>query len=124
MTNPVPGLNIRITGPFDQAEVNLSTFTGPLVVSIPNDAELFPGGKVYVILGPNSDAPAWEGAQIDAGEWQKDTEQYQRRSNLKLEVPKQDLLRFKNQTTLLRYIAQSESNMQIISEPISLTVTT
>ncbi|KAA8560651.1 hypothetical protein FX985_00701 [Pseudomonas extremaustralis] len=124
MTNPVPGLNIPIKGPFDQAEVSLSTFTGPLVVSIPNDAELFLRGTVYAILGLDSEKPAWEGAKIKAGEWQKNTEQYQRLSNLKVEVPKQDLLQFKNQTTQLRYQTIGESSIRVISEPISLTITT
>lgn len=123
MVNPAPDLNIPITRP-NQAEVSLSKFTGPLVVSIPNDAELFPGGTVCAILGEDPEEPAWEGDSINAGKWQEDTEEYQRLSNLTVEVPKQVLLQFKGKTTQLRYQAIGESGLSISSEPISLTVTT
>lgn len=122
MENPVPGLNIPIIGPFDQAEVTLATFTGPLVVSIPNDAKLFPEGKVYAILGPDTENPAWTGTAVNAGEWRDDEEEYQQYANLKVEVPKTALEQFANQTTLLRYQTIGESSMPVSSEPISLTI--
>ncbi|QDG58682.1 hypothetical protein [Pseudomonas sp. NIBRBAC000502773] len=122
MENPVPGLNIPVTEPFYQAEVSLSKFTGPLVASIPNDAKLFPEGTVYAILGADPEEPAWRGAKVNAGRWQASTGQYQQSANLKVEIPKEALERFTNQTTLLRYQTIGESSMSVSSEPISLTI--
>ncbi len=122
MENPVPELNIPINGPSDQAQISLCTFTGPLVVSIPSNARLFAEGMVYAILGADPENPAWEGAKISAGELQEDTDEYQQLSNLKVEVPKKVLERFKNQTIQLRYQTIGESSLPFSSGQISLTI--
>ncbi|MBF6026274.1 hypothetical protein ICY20_00925 [Pseudomonas sp. P115] len=122
MALPVPGLNIPVTEPFDQAEVSLSTLTGPLVVSIPEDAILFADGTVNVILGLDPENPAWEGAKISAGRWHNDTEEYQQLTNVKIDVPKTALEQFVNKTTQLCYIAIGTSGLTNSSDPISLTI--
>ncbi len=122
MENPVPELNIPINGPSDQAQISLCTFTGPLVLSIPSNARLFAEGMVYAILGADPENPAWKGAKISAGELQEDTDQYQQLSNLKVEVPKKVLERFKNQTIQLRYQTIGESSLPFSSGQISLTI--
>ncbi|RMT85378.1 hypothetical protein ALP39_03635 [Pseudomonas marginalis pv. marginalis] len=122
MENPVPELNIPINGPSDQAQISLCTFTGPLVVSIPNNARLFAEGMVYAIMGADPENPDWEGDKIIAGESQEDTDQYQQLSNLKVEVPKKVLERFKNQTIPLRYQTIGESSLTRSSDQISLTI--
>ncbi|PRA18816.1 hypothetical protein CQ014_05995 [Pseudomonas lurida] len=122
MENPVPGLTITVTGPFDQAEISLSTFTGPLVVFIPEDARLFPEGTVYAILGADPEEPAWSGDKISAGECPEDAQDYQQLPNLTVEVPKSALERFADQTTLLRYQTIGESSVPLSSAPISLTI--
>ncbi|MBD8194709.1 hypothetical protein IFR35_26925 [Pseudomonas fluorescens] len=122
MENPVPDLNIPINGASDQAQISLCAFTGPLVISIPSNARLFAEGTVYAILGADPENPDGVGAKISAGEWQEDTEQYQQLSNLKVEVPKKVLERFKNQTIPLRYQTIGESSIPFSSHPISLTI--
>ena len=123
MENPVPKLNIPTSsGPFEQAEVTLSNFKAPLILSIPNNATLYPEGKVYAILGPDPEEPAWTGEVIDAGKWQEDTEAFKQLEDLKLEIPKTALEKFADQTTLLRYQTIGASSMQRSSEPISLTI--
>ncbi|VVM66261.1 hypothetical protein PS664_01554 [Pseudomonas fluorescens] len=122
MENPVPDLNIPINGPSDQAQISLCTFTGPLVVSIPNNARLFAEGMVYAILGADPENPDWEGDKIIAGESQEGTDQYQQLSNLKVEVPKKVLERFKNQTIPVSYQTTGESSLARSSDQISLTI--
>ncbi|VVN55318.1 hypothetical protein PS687_01905 [Pseudomonas fluorescens] len=122
MENPVPGLNIPVNGPSNQAQISLCTFTCPLVVSIPNNACLFAEGMVYAILGADPENPEWKGAKIIAGELQEDTDQYQQLSNLKVEVPKKVLERFKNRTIPVSYQTTGESSLARSSDQISLTI--
>jgi hypothetical protein len=117
MNNPAPGLNVPI-----KAEINLGSLAGPLVLSIPDNAMLYPEGTVYPILGKNPEDPEWEGEEINAGEWQEDKEEFERTLNLTLEVPKTALEQFKDKTIQLRYLSIGESSMLFSSVPVSLVI--
>ncbi|VVM77885.1 hypothetical protein [Pseudomonas fluorescens] len=128
MLNPVPTLNVPITGSPPQAEVQLNTSIDPLRLTIPDTAELPPEGDVYAIIGDPED-PELEGEHSPAGEWvsppppaEPDEGSYQQAKNLTVEVSLEELREFAGQTVQLRYQGVGESGLTYDSDPISLKI--
>ena len=71
MANPVPALNVTVTGSPAQAVIKLAKFPGPLRISIPKSAEVFNDGIVYATLGDDPENPDLKGNAIPAGMWEE-----------------------------------------------------
>ena len=128
MANPVPTLNIPVSGSPPKAVVTLTTFAGPLRLSIPTTAKLAPEGMVYAIVG-DPEVPELTGNSIPAGMWvslpppaEPDEGRYQQSQNLTVEVSLAQLQRFAGQTVQLRYQGMGESNLAEDSDAISLQI--
>lgn len=129
MANPVPTLNIPVTGSPPQATVALAMFNGPLRLAIPNTAQLPGDGRVYAILG-DPEAPELTGGAIPAGNWvsppppaEPEEGEYQQSQDLTVEVSLAQLQMFAGQTVPLRYQGMGGSSLAADSDPILLTIT-
>jgi hypothetical protein len=131
MANPAPTLNIDVTGSPPRATVKLAELAQlgeTLRLGISNNAQLYPEGRVYPILG-NPEDPELKGADIAAGVWvlsspdaEPEDGEYQQRKELVVELSVDALRRFLGRTLPLRYQGTGESSLTTDSDPIELTI--
>ncbi|MGY2262592.1 hypothetical protein [Pseudomonas sp. SDO55104_S430] len=129
MANPVPALNVKVTGSPAQTEIKLAKFPGPLRISIPETAEGFDDGKAYAVLGEDVENPDLKGTEISVGVWEEgqppnepEDGRYVRSKNLAVELSAAQLKRFAGQTVQVRYAMEGTSGLIVGSEPISLKI--
>jgi hypothetical protein len=128
MANPAPTLNIPVTGSPPQADIGLTSFAGPLLLAIPDDAEFPEGASAYAILG-DTESPELEGAWVPAGEWkyppppaEPEEREFKQYKNLTVELSLAQLKKFVGQTVRLGYRGMGESGLPYDSDAISLTI--
>ncbi|MDZ5433438.1 hypothetical protein T3H00_12315 [Pseudomonas fluorescens] len=128
MANPAPMLNVPTTGSPAQAEIDISTFSGPLVLTISDNATLPPEGRVYAILG-DPENPDLTGDEVRAGSYvqppppaEPDEGEFKQDKNLTVEISKAQLQKFAGRTVELRYQGTGESGLAYNSEHILLTI--
>ncbi|WP_433738669.1 hypothetical protein [Pseudomonas putida] len=128
MANPAPTLNIPTTGSPVQAQIDTSTFSGSLLLTIPDHATLPAEGRVYAILGDPED-PELTGAEVAAGRYvppkppaEPDEGEFKQDKNLMVEISNAQLQKFTGRTVELRYQGMGESSLAYDSDPVLLTI--
>jgi hypothetical protein len=107
---------------FTSNVVELSKLKDSLKVLIPNSATISPLDDIWAALGENEETPDWCGAKVQAGEWNDETEDVERKQDLRLDVPKTALEKYLKKTVTLRYQTSGESNLVASSSPLSLRI--
>ncbi|WP_348748715.1 hypothetical protein [Pseudomonas rhodesiae] len=102
-------------------EIKLSTVSGSLKLSIPDERIKSPYDLLYPTLGEDGlDTAEWQGNQVQTGEDDEEGDTVKRKG-IKLDIPRSALMTYVGKTVDLFFVTSGESG-KTTSEPLRIKV--